>query len=242
MAIARANISAPTKVSEILDQLRAEIVRGRLAPGEKLRLEHLAPRFGSGRTPLREACCRLVAEGLVTSTDQRGFRVADISRADLMDITRTRQQIESLALRLAIQHGDEAWEREVATALDRLERAGRPDVPARPAKRARAGSTEHPATTLSDAWEREHVRFHSTLLSACRSPILMRYHAQLFEQSERYRRLATAYGQPGRDVPGEHAALVKAVLQRDQERAVALLVEHIAATTDRVLACHRDLT
>lgn len=239
MAVARANISAPTKVSEILDQLRADIVRGRLAPGEKLRLEHLAPRFGSGRTPLREACCRLVAEGLVTSTDQRGFRVADISRADLMDITRTRQQIESLALRLAIQHGDQAWEGEVATALDRLERAGRPDVPA---KRARAGSAEAPtATKLSDAWEREHVRFHSTLLSACKSPILMRYHAQLFEQSERYRRLAAAYGQPGRDVPGEHAALVRAVLQRDQERAVALLVEHIAATTDRVLACHQDL-
>ncbi|MFT3691915.1 MAG: FCD domain-containing protein [Kofleriaceae bacterium] len=232
MAVARANPSSPTKVSEILDQLRTEIVRGRLAPGEKLRLEHLAPRFGSGRTPLREACCRLVAEGLVTSEDQRGFRVAEISRADLIDITQTRQHIEPMALRLAIQRGDAAWEAEVTAALHRLERAGSPSLPVK-------GKSS--TAKLSDTWEQEHARFHATLVSACGSPILLRYHAQLFEQSERYRRLAVSHGQPGRDIHGEHTALVKAALKRDQERAVALLVEHIAATAERVLAAYPAL-
>src|SRR5689334_7547306 len=45
-----------TKVTEVLDELRMDIVRGRLPPGEKLRLEHLTTRYGTGRTPLREAC------------------------------------------------------------------------------------------------------------------------------------------------------------------------------------------
>src|SRR5690606_1929095 len=66
--------AASTKASAVLDRLRAEIVHGIRPPGEKLRLEHLAPRYGVGRTPLREACCRLAAEGLVTIEDQRGFR------------------------------------------------------------------------------------------------------------------------------------------------------------------------
>jgi DNA-binding GntR family transcriptional regulator len=215
-----------TKVTEVLDQVRADIIHGRLAPGEKLRLEHLVERYGAGRTPLREACCRLVAERLVTSEDQRGFRVAAISRSDLADLTRTRQQIEPLALRAAIQRGDVAWEAEVTAALHRLQRAGAP---------------RGLGSDLDDVWEREHARFHAALLSACDSPLLLRFHAMMFEQSERYRRLASARGQPARDIPGEHVAIARAALDRDVERACALVVEHIALTTQRVLACHPGL-
>jgi DNA-binding GntR family transcriptional regulator len=224
MAVGGASV---TKASEVLDALRTQIVYGKLAPGEKLRLEHLAPKFKTGRTPLREACNRLVSEGLVTSEDQRGFRVAAISRADLIDLTRTRQQIESLALRGAIQHGGVDWEARVTAALERLGRAKAP-----PAKRG---------GVLESAWERDHATLHGALLSACDSPSLVRFHAMLFEQSERYRRLAVAYGQPARDIHGEHVALVRAALARDAERACGLLVEHIAATTERVLAAHPSL-
>jgi GntR family transcriptional regulator, carbon starvation induced regulator len=214
-----------TKASTVLDRLRLDIVNGRFAPGEKLRLEHLAPRFGVGRTPLREACFRLTAEGLVTSEDQRGFRVAAISRAELLDLTRCRQQLETLALRASIQRGGPAWEVEVSAALLGLKRAGAP---------GRKGA-------LDDAWEREHTRLHRALRSACGSPALMRICDSLSDQTERYRRLAAAYGQPSRDIPNEHAAIVRAALDRDEERACALVVEHIARTTERVLAGHPAL-
>jgi GntR family transcriptional regulator, carbon starvation induced regulator len=219
----------PTLASSVLDRLRADIVYGRLAPGEKLRLEHLAVSYDVGRTPLREACCRLASEGLVTIVDQRGFRVTPISRADLIDLTRTRQQIETLALRASIARGDLAWEGEVTAALHRLTRLSKPS------------STRGAPARLDDTWESEHGRLHSALLSACDSPWLLRFHSLLFDQSERYRRLATAYGQPERDIDGEHVALVRAALDRDAERACALLTEHIAKTTDRVLAAHPAL-
>ncbi|MCU0685114.1 MAG: GntR family transcriptional regulator [Polyangiaceae bacterium] len=223
---ARAALGEPTLASAVVDRLREGIVRGVLAPGEKLRLEHLAARYGVGRTPLREACCRLAAEGLVTIEDQRGFRVTPVSRADLLDLTRTRQHLETLALRASLLQGDVAWEGEVAAALHRLLRA----------ERGGAGGA-----ALDDAWEREHAALHRVLLSACGSAHLLRFHGMLFDQSERYRRLAQAYGQPERDVDGEHRALVKAALERDAERACALLTEHIARTTDRVLECHPAL-
>ncbi|MFY1828972.1 GntR family transcriptional regulator [Myxococcus fulvus] len=221
----RVPVSEPTLASTVVDRLRADILQGGLAPGEKLRLEHLAPRYGVGRTPLREACCRLASEGLVTIEDQRGFRVAPISRADLLDLTRTRQQIETLALRGAIAQGDITWEGEVTAALHRLQR-----------RAPTSGSG-----VLDDTWESEHARFHATLLSACQSPWLLKFHATLFDQTERYRRLAQAHGKAGRNVEDEHAALVKATLDRDAERACALLTEHIAKTTERVLASHPGL-
>jgi DNA-binding GntR family transcriptional regulator len=95
---------------------------------------------------------------------------------------------------------------------------------------------------LDDAWEDAHGRLHAALLAACGSPWLLRFHALLFDQSERYRRLASAYGQPARDIDGEHRALVHAALARDAERACALLTEHIARTTDTVLAGHPALS
>ncbi|NVI96910.1 FCD domain-containing protein [Myxococcus sp. AM009] len=221
----RGPVSEPTLASAVVDRLRGDILDGVLPPGEKLRLEHLAPRYGVGRTPLREACCRLASEGLVTIVDQRGFRVAPISRADLLDLTRTRQQIEPLALRAAITLGDIAWEGEVTAALHRLQR------------RAPASGSG----TLDDTWELEHARFHATLLSACGSPWLLKFHATLFDQTERYRRLAQAHGKARRSVEDEHAALVKATLARNAERACALLTEHIARTTELVLAGHPGL-
>lgn len=221
----RGPASEPTLASAVVDRLRGDILRGVLPPGEKLRLEHLAPRYGVGRTPLREACCRLASEGLVTIEDQRGFRVAPISRADLLDLTRTRQQIEPLALRAAIAQGDITWEGEVTAALHRLLR-----------RAPTSGSG-----TLDADWELEHARFHATLLNACGSPWLLRFHATLFDQSERYRRLAQAHGKARRDVDDEHTALVRATLDRDAERACALLTEHIAKTTERVLAAHPGL-
>lgn len=226
-----ASSSEPTLASTVVDRLRAEIVHGSFAPGEKLRLEHIAERYGVGRTPLREACCRLAAEGLVSIIDQRGFRVSPISRADLLDLTRTRQQLESLALRASITRGDHAWEAGVTAALARLQSLSRP-------ARRRAPSFDR-------EWEAEHGRFHAALLGACDSPWLLRFHSLLFGQSERYRRLSlapAARGAPQRDITGEHEALARAALARDVERACALLVEHIARTTERVLAIPAVLT
>ncbi len=123
---------------------------------------------------------------------------------------------------------------------------GNPAGPgAAPAALHRLQRAEIPKRTgdvLDQRWEHEHGRLHSVLLSACGSPLLLRFHAMLFEQSERYRRLAVAYGQPRRDIAAEHAALARAALARDAERACALLVEHIAATTERVLAGHPAFT
>jgi DNA-binding GntR family transcriptional regulator len=226
----------PTLTSTVLDSLRADIVDGTLAPGTKLRLEHLTSRYEAGRTPLREACFRLASEGLVTLEDQRGFRVTPISRADLLDLTRTRQQIECLALRASIAHGDLAWEGEVTAALHRLLRLSSTHGGA-----VTGGGRGGKATALDKTWEHEHGHLHSALVSACGSSWLLRFRALLFEQSERYRRLAIGYGQPGRDIDGEHQALVRAALERDGERACALLTEHLARTTDRVLAGHPAL-
>jgi GntR family transcriptional regulator, carbon starvation induced regulator len=84
---------------------------------------------------LREALSLLIADALVVSQGQRGFRVAPVSLEDIADITNTRVMLECEALRQSIELGDDAWEGSLLSAFHRLSKAeeklGDPSAPAR---------------------------------------------------------------------------------------------------------------
>lgn len=194
--------------------LRRDIIEGRLAPGEKLRVEHLKENYGVGAGTLREALSLLIADALVVSQGQRGFHVAPVSLEDIADITNTRVMLECEALRQSIELGDDAWEGSLLSAFHRLSKAeeklGDP--------RAR------------EEWEERNRIFHEVLISACPSRWIKHFLAILYHQAERYRRLSL-YLQPiPRDVHGEHEALFKATMARDKEKASVIMAEHILTT------------
>lgn len=206
-----------TEATRVAERLREEIVRGVVAPASKLKLAPLATRYGIGRAPLREAASKLAAERLLEFEDHRGYRVAPVSRADLLDVTRTRQRIESMALADAIAHGDDAWEGGVMAALHRLLKCSPLDVGAE----------------AQLAFSQRHQAFHDALVAACPSRHLLRFRETLYAHSERYRALAEHRyrQQPGsRDVAGEHRALAEATVARDAPTACRLLEEHIERT------------
>src|SRR6266852_822616 len=77
-----------------------DILAGLLAPGARLGIVDLVQRYDIGATPLREGLSRLVSRGLIVGIGQRGFRVAEVSREDLLDITGMRTVVEIEAIRL----------------------------------------------------------------------------------------------------------------------------------------------
>jgi DNA-binding GntR family transcriptional regulator len=91
---------------------------------------------------------------------------------------------------------------------------------------------------LSGEWERRHTAFHQALTAACGSSRLTQLRAQLFNQTNRYRRLVVAFSKVRRDDRREHRALMEAALARDAERAVALIHQHIRRTADLVRAIY----
>jgi DNA-binding GntR family transcriptional regulator len=92
-----------TLVERAYRSLRHDVICGKLAPGERLRVEHLKDQYEVGAGTLREALSLLVSDALVTSEGQRGFRVAPISVADLEDLTNTRVMLETEAFDLALE-------------------------------------------------------------------------------------------------------------------------------------------
>jgi DNA-binding GntR family transcriptional regulator len=207
-----------TLTTAICVRLRRDILLGRLLPGQKLHIAQLSKGFGVSLAATREALSRLVADGLVQAIDQRGFRVSPVSNADLQDLTRTRIDIEGLALRRSINQGDKAWLTAVEAAFASLLL-----VP-----------YCEPYKVPDEAWLARHRVFHRTLVSACGSPWLLRFRDTLYEQSERYRLLSISVDPGLRDVDVEHRQIVDAVLRRDTDAAVAALTVHFLRTEDLV--------
>ncbi len=93
-------------------------------PGARLRAESLAGRFGTSRTPIREALLMLEREGLVAIEPHRGAVVRSFDPADLLDLYEVRALIEPhAAARAATRIGDAALAR-MRDLCDHAERRG----------------------------------------------------------------------------------------------------------------------
>jgi len=81
------------------------ILRGDLAPGERLAEVALAERLGVSRTPIRQALPALAREGLLAAAGRRGYLVRSFSPQDVLDAIETRGLLEGLAARRIAERG-----------------------------------------------------------------------------------------------------------------------------------------
>jgi DNA-binding GntR family transcriptional regulator len=206
-----AKVVRTTSVSLVYQAMRADLIRVRLAPGERLRIQELSDRYACGVIPIREALNRLASEGLVQYSEQRGFSAAKVSVEDALDICQARILMSDSALRASIEHGDNAWEERVVLGYHRLRKVPRYEM------------AEPPTGNLD--YDDPHKAFHTALISACGSSRMIQLYEQLFVHAERYRHYARRILVA--DPDDEHRALMDAALARDIPRALELAREHI---------------
>ncbi|MED5441373.1 MAG: GntR family transcriptional regulator, partial [Pseudomonadota bacterium] len=99
---------AQTLAEKVFSELATAIVRGELAPGERLSEQALVTRYGGSRAPIREAIQKLEARNLVVRVPHAGARVVSLSLEELRDIYEVRLELESMACRLAAERMSDA--------------------------------------------------------------------------------------------------------------------------------------
>ena len=214
-----------TRTEEVFEVIRSELLRGQFAPEERLKLVALADRFGVSPSVVREALTRLAEQGLVVANPQRGFSVMPLSVDDLSDLTQTRIQVESLALRQSIAQGGLEWEAAVVSSGHTLDRTP-----------VNAENGE-----FNEEWPSAHRAFHQALISGCKSPRLEAIVTALRDSAELYRRWYWALTDDQlRDLAEEHRRLRDHALSRDAEAAVAALAEHIGRAPRKLIAYARE--
>src|SRR3954453_14269420 len=184
-------------------QIRADIVFGKLNPGDKLKLDRLREDYHASVGTLRELLSRLVSEGLVIAEGQRGFEVAPISAQNLREIAALRLLLESHALRQSFHAGDMDWEGRVVSAYHKLSAIE---------KKLLGGERADP-----EIWKRYDWEFHHALISACGSNALLETHAPVYDKYLRYQMIAGVFR--GEIAAHEHRKLMDCALSRDSKAA-----------------------
>lgn len=92
---------AATVVDRVKRSIRDDILAGRFAPGERLRIAELSARFGVSSIPIREALLRLEGDRLVVIESHRGAVIRAIDRKVVSDMYDVRFAVEALTVRNA---------------------------------------------------------------------------------------------------------------------------------------------
>lgn len=206
-------------------RIRSDIIFGRLAPAQRLKLEKLKETYDTSISTLREILNRLASDGLVMAEGQRGFQVMPMSSVDLKEVAGLRLLLETHALEQSFERGDVDWEARLVSAHYKLERME--------AVMASGDASQ------TENWKRYDWEFHQALISACGSKLLMESHASVFDKYLRYQMVALSYR--GQIAADEHKQLLDAALRRDQKTAREILRLHIQGGVEHALARNSPL-
>ncbi|MDT3446321.1 MULTISPECIES: GntR family transcriptional regulator [unclassified Pseudofrankia] len=211
---------ARTRNEALYLDIRAQLLRGDLSPGQRIRTEDLCVAFGVSVSVVREVLTRFTAQRLVMSEPNKGFRVTPITVEAINDLCLLRSELEGLAVRLAVERGDVDWEASVIAAHHRLANAPRPSIAADP--------------QANERWSILHSEFHAVCASGCGSPRLCAIRQDLFDEAEIFRQYARLYGGE-RATTQEHAAITGAIMRRDAALAEELVRAHVERTARATL-------
>ncbi|NBB83674.1 MAG: FCD domain-containing protein [Alphaproteobacteria bacterium] len=187
--------------------LRDAILSGRFRPGERLVEDRLARMFGVSRNPVREALKALHSEGIVAITPRRGATVARLSIEEAEEVIELRAALEGLSARLAARR----LEPEAGERLSAILEAG---------DRAAAARDHAELNRLNDA-------FHGSLAEAGSNRYLVEFMRSL--RAKTHWLFAAISQERALESWREHAAILRAVLDRDQEMAALLASRHVTS-------------
>jgi GntR family transcriptional regulator of vanillate catabolism len=216
-----------TQLSQAIVRVREMILRGELAPGQRVAEAPLAELLGMSRTPVRQALPLLANEGLLLEHETRGYVVRGFTGADVLDAIDLRAVLEGLVVRRVVEQGpSKALLRELRVCLT--------DGDAILGKRRVDESDE-------GAYAEMNGRFHQFLLKECGSALL----AEALERNSRIPFAgpqALAFDKDNLDqmydmlyyAHRQHHAIVEALERGQGARAEALMREHANSAKESI--------
>jgi DNA-binding GntR family transcriptional regulator len=201
---------AQTLAEKVFSELATAIVRGELAPGERLSEQALVTRYGGSRAPIREAIQKLEARNLVVRVPHAGARVVSLSLEELRDIYEVRLELESMACRLAAERMSDAE----ISALEKLLE-----------EHARSIEADQ---GLSYYQKSGNLDFHYRIIEGSKNSRLHQMLCgDLYHIIRMYRyRTSTSSERPLQALK-EHQRIVEAIKSRDPQLAELLMRRHI---------------
>lgn len=203
-------------INEIVyEELKKAIIGGSLSSGSSLVERELASTLGVSRTPVHEALNRLETERLVQRLPNKRVVVARVSRTDLVQLYTIRSGLEELAVSWAMPNLNKEIISKLRLNLKRM---------------AQYREAEDGIRVAELNYE-----FHNIIVEASQSMYLSMFMKNIQDAARLFRGHAVYL--PGRvaSIVADHTALVQAMEDRDQAKALLTIRSHVQGALDALL-------
>lgn len=193
--------------AEIVSTLARELAAGSMPPGRRLDEEALCSRFGSSRTPVREALRQLAAQGMVEIRPRQGAFVVQLPVEKLAEMFETMGFLEAACATLAARrHTPEDRSSLSAAHLSCIS----------------AWKMSDP-----DLFYEANNHFHECVYRASHNGFLEQQTLGLRHQLEAYRRASTFHEGFMSLSIREHEAVMEAIFALDEQAAASHMRQHL---------------
>lgn len=196
-----------SNVNRVYAAIKCRAANFEFKPDARINETTLSAELGASRTPLREALNRLVAEGFLTFQSGRGFFCRPLSPSLVLDLYEARVAVEVETTRLACKRASD-------DELLLLKR------------QMKNNSASSPAEILL---ERDEA-FHLAIARMSQNNELQRMLQNLNERIRYIRRIYFKVVNNQNSTAGSmlaHSEIIAALIERDEENAVALMRQHV---------------
>lgn len=204
-----------TLAQKVRTQLKEAVMAGRFAPGEKLTIRSVASALEVSLTPAREALYNLASEGVLEMRPNGSVYVPELTVARIVELTKIRIALESLAAREAVMRISDQQIAEIAALND--------------AMIAKHDSKEYSAL-IAINWQ-----FHFTLYRASQMDQLVRLIESCWLMTGSS--LNVIYPKFGEASEGisNHVQIVRALERRDADRVALAITTDINLASDALI-------
>jgi GntR family transcriptional regulator of gluconate operon len=202
--------------AQVARVLRQRIVRGELAPGERITEEALAEEFSVSRGPVRDALTQLSFEKLVEVQRPRGVYIVGLTRDDVDQLYSLRGALEQLALARAMRVDDDARWAAMAAAVERMGEA--------------ADAGDHAAFVAAD------LEFHSQIYALADHPRLEGAWNQYLPTFTALLEVTINHDEDLHESSGDHVTLMDVMRSGTPSQAAKVLSAHLDGARERMLS------
>lgn len=201
----------------VRNDMLSQILKGALAPGQRINEPDIATRLGVSRVPVREALRELESSGLVVARKHAGVFVRQLDPSEIRDLYQLRALLDGFAGRQAAQLAKAPRAVLLAALNDSVQAM-------------QDAATEHQV----QRYYAENLRFHWLIMASTRNHAVTESYQGIVQKLHlsRLRNLSQDVGMQASIA--EHRDIVKALGQGNPQLCEALMSNHVNVAFERL--------
>jgi DNA-binding GntR family transcriptional regulator len=207
-------VAVEVQNNSIFDTIKHRIVHLIYKPHQRLTEIKLSQEFGCSRTPVREALRKLEQEGWVTMIAHQGYYIRSYTAKEVDDLYELLITLEKMAVRLAIQQGNE----QMLAELNQI-------------WLSKPVSWEE---TIGLQMINDDIQFHEQIVEAGGNGELLSHMRKINERINIIRRIDYNQKDWAKTIISEHIHILSSILNKNVEEAERLIEEHIRSNKENI--------